>query len=351
MSGPLQEAASLGPRETFRLLGRAFRYAAPFRYRFGVKFGLLIASLLPMLILPWPVKIIVDHVIEGLPFGSQPIPYPAFLSPLIEQLDGRTPLEIVLTMLAIQALLIVAVGAVGSGGSERDRADGYLAGGHDQASRSENEANSGSSLSSGILGLIDVRFTIRLTQAVNHHYRARLFERIQRLPMGAFDDERIGDALFRVMIDTPAITTAIYRILLTPIASALFAGAIVWTIAMLFGDQPILWQTALAMLAIALLVSLPFGGALRRRSGASRRAGATTTSTLEEGLSNIVAVQSLGAETREQGRFDEDSWASFSQHRSVIRLGMLIFAIAVVPGLFLVGRVFLHTADLVSTLR
>ena len=36
--------------------------------------------------------------------------------------------------------------------------------------------------------------------------------------------------------------------------------------------------------------------ALRRRSNRSRKAGATTTSTLEEGLTHILAVQSLGGE-------------------------------------------------------
>ena len=50
------------------------------------------------------------------------------------------------------------------------------------------------------------RWTLRLTQAFNHHYRSLLFARIQSLPMTAFDDERIGDAVYRVMYDTPSIT-------------------------------------------------------------------------------------------------------------------------------------------------
>ena len=37
--------------------------------------------------------------------------------------------------------------------------------------------------------------------------------------MTAFDDERIGDAVYRVMYDTPAITNSVYRILLTPIGA------------------------------------------------------------------------------------------------------------------------------------
>ena len=68
-------------------------------------------------------------------------------------------------------------------------------------------ANAGFSLAGGLLGYFDFRWTIRLTQALNHHYRTRLFERIQSLPMSALDDERIGDAVYRVMYDTPAITS------------------------------------------------------------------------------------------------------------------------------------------------
>ena len=64
-------------------------------------------------------------------------------------------------------------------------------------------------MAGGLLGLFDFRFTLRLTQDLNHHYRSRLFERIQSLPMTAFDDERIGDAVFRVMYDTPSITNSV----------------------------------------------------------------------------------------------------------------------------------------------
>ena len=347
MSGPGDAGVSLGSAETLRLLGRAFRYVAPFKGRFAVKAGLLLLSLLPLLILPWPVKIIVDHVVEGLPIGAQPLAYPAFLQPAMSALAGRSPAEILGWCAAFQLLLVGLVGAVGTGGNERDQADAYLASGHDQATRTENEANAGFSMASGLLGLFDFHYTLRLTQALNHHYRSRLFERIQSLPMTAFDDEKIGDAVFRVMYDTPAITNAVYRIVLTPLASGLFALAIVAILSSLFGSHPILGRSAALLLLLSLLVSLPFAGALRRRSAHSRRAGSTTTSTLEEGLTNMLAVQSLGGEGRERSRFDRDSWASFSRHRSLMALGMLIFFCALVPAFLILGKVFFYAANLV----
>lgn len=347
MSPRLEEREDLSHRETLRLLGRAFRYVAPFRARFAAKTGLLLLSLLPLLVLPWPVKIIIDHVIEGIPIGEQPIPYPALLAPFADFLAGRSPGEILVWTVLFQLALVFLVGAVGTGGAERDQADAYLASGHDQATSTENAANAGFSMASGLLGLFDFRFTIRLTQALNHHYRARLFERIQSLPMTAFDDERIGDAVYRVMYDTPAITNSVYRIVLTPLASAIFAALVVWILQSLFGSQPIIVQTALAILAIAFLATFPFSAALRRRSARSRKAGATSTSTLEEGLSNMLAVQSLGGEARERGRFDRDSWAAFSRHRAQMALGMAVFVVALVPGVIVGARVFVHAADLV----
>jgi ATP-binding cassette, subfamily B, bacterial len=343
----IQESELLGHRAALALLVRAFRYVAPFRRRFAGKLALLLLSLLPLLVVPWAVKIVVDHVIRAIPVGEQPVPYPALLRPFTDLLVGREPLEILLITLGAQLLLVFLVGAVGTSGAERDQADAYLAGGHDQATRTENAANAGFSMASGLLGLFDFRYTIRLTQALNHHYRSRLFERIQALPMTAFDDERIGDAVFRVMYDTPSITNAIYRIVLTPAASLLFALAVVAIFQALFGEHPIVVGSALAILGIAFLASLPFAAALRRRSVRSRQAGATTTSGLEEGLSQMLAVQSLGAEQRERGRFDRDSWASFSRHRGIVALGMIIFVCAGVPALIVGARVFLYVADLV----
>ncbi len=329
------------------MIVRAIRYVAPFRSRFLVKLGLLLLSLIPMLMLPWPVKIIIDHVIEGRPVDDPIRPYPALLQPAMDLLAGHSPAEILFITIAFQILLFLVIGAFGAAGSEGENAEAYLASGYDTASRTENEANLGFSLAGGLLGLFDFRWTMRLTQALNHHYRTRLFERIQTLPMTAFDDERIGDAVYRVMYDTPAITNACYRILLTPITTPLHILLTVAILTFFFGDQPLLIGSALAFLPLALLASLPLAGAMRRDSGRSRKAGATATATAEEGMSNILAVQSLGGEDRQRDRYEKDSWTSFSRYRAVFRLTLYATVIGAVPGFFLIGYAFLHAVDLV----
>jgi ABC-type multidrug transport system fused ATPase/permease subunit len=347
----LEESGELGHRDTLRVLARAARYLGPFRLRFAGKLALLIVSLLPILVLPWPVKILVDHVILHVPLSAPTTPYPALLQPLIGFLDGRSPGEVVLWLLAFQLLLVLLLGAVGTGGAERDQADAYLSGGHDHATRTENEANAGFSMASGLLGLLDFRYTLRLTQDLNHYYRASLFERIQTLPMTAFDDERIGDAVFRVMYDTPSITNSVYRIVLTPAGALVLAAVTIATLEWVYGSHPTIVWCAVSLLFVALLATLPFAAALRRRSSRSRKAGAATTSTLEEGLTNILAVQSLGGEGRERSRFDGDSWAGFSRHRQQMALGMAVALVAFVPGFAIGAYAFYYVADLVISGR
>lgn len=347
MSAAPLDRGELGHGETLRVLGRALRYLGPLRARFAWKLVFLLLSLLPLLVLPWPVKIVVDHVIGGVPVGRPITPYPPLLAPLVAGLDGLGPEGILLSMLALQLALVVLLGAVGTGGAERDQADAYLSGGHDQATRTENEANAGFSMVSGLLGLLDLRFTLRLTQDLNHEVRSRLFERIQALPFTAFDDERIGDAVYRVMYDTPAVTSGVYRILLTPVGSLALAAATIAVLQSVFGAHPTIVACAAGILGVALVGTFPFTAAIRRRSQRSRQAGAGAASTLEEGLAQMLAVQSLGAAERERGRFDLDSWSSFSRFRDQIAVGMLAALAALVPGFALAGFAFHYVAGLV----
>ncbi len=342
---PMQESENLSGWQTLRIIGRALRFIAPFRGRFAVKVGLMLLSLLPMLMLPWPVKLIIDNVIEKQPIDHPIRPYPELIAPLMNSLSAYSPYELLFIVIAFQTTLFLVIGAFGTSGSEGETAEGYLASGYDTASRTENEANAGFSLTGGLLGLFDFRWTMRLTQALNHHYRTRLFGRIQTLPMTAFDDERIGDAVYRVMYDTPAITNACYRILLTPITAPLHILLTVTILGVLYGDHPALVYSALAFLPISLLSTLPLAGAVRRMSGRSRQAGATATSTAEEGLSNILAVQSLGGEERQRGRYEADSWQSFSRYRDVFRLGIYTVLIGGLPALAVGGYAYFVAID------
>ena len=346
MTNRLQESEQISTAETLRLFRNALHYVRPFRARFGAKVLLTLGSLLPVLLLPWPIKILIDHVIEGLPLAESLQTYPFFLRPLLSPLAEASWWPLLLWTAAAQGLLIVLIGAFGTTGRERDNTDAGIAAGYDRATRTENDANYGYSFAGGLYGLFEYGFTLRLTQALNHHYRSRLFERIQSLPLPTFDDERIGDAVYRLMYDTPAITNAAYRLLLVPLVAP---TGILLTVGMLWfvlREHTLLLWTALAFIPGSLLVTYPFAAILRRREGRGRRAGAVTASTVEEGVANVLAVQSLGGSDRERRRFARDSWTSFGRYRAyvLVVLGAALFAL--VPLLLVARYAFLYIADL-----
>jgi ABC-type multidrug transport system fused ATPase/permease subunit len=341
----LEPSDGVSMRETLRVFGRALRYVGPRRGRFAVKAVLTVLSLAPMAVLGFPVKIILDHVVLGIPipelFASD------WADTMLRPLEGLTRTEVLQWMIGIQVGLVLLVGMFGTEGSQRDRATAELSAGLDDATRTENEANRGHSWAGGLLGLIEFRFTMRLSQDLNHHYRSSLFSTIQRLPMTAFDDERIGDAVYRVMYDTPSITDLTYRLLITPVAGPLQIAITALLLLLVFPEHREIAVLAVLFLPLAFLASLPFTGAIRRAGLRSRAAGSMTTSTIEEGMSNIVAIQSLGAGERQTRRFGEDSARSFGRYRSytVVIVGVIIAAVA--AGTVLGTTAFIYVTNLV----
>jgi ABC-type multidrug transport system fused ATPase/permease subunit len=332
--------------DTLLLFRRALRYVAPFKWRFAVKVGLTTLSLLPLLVLPWPMKILIDHVVGQIPLDEKVAAYPFFIRPFLGRLQGAPPTKILFWVIAVQAVLLIVIGAFGISGSERTGIEATLSGGQDTATNTENEANTGFSLAGGLLGLFEFHWTLRLTQALNHYYRSLFFARIQSLPMAAFDNEYIGDAVYRLMYDTPSITIACYWLLLAPVVNPVGILLTVGALSLSFGDHPFLVWSALAFLPIVLFGTYPFAAALRRSGEHSREAGAATTATVEEGINNILAVQSLGGQRREHERFAGDSWTAFSRYRRYLLAGLGAFLVAAVPGLIIITRAYLYIMNL-----
>ena len=308
-------------RETLRLVGRGISYIKYFKARFTIRIIIFWLSLMSPLILPWPIKIVIDNVILGIPVGEGTV-FPPHFAPLIEFLQGRTPLEIMAWVAALQAAWVILFGAFGTG-SAQAYTEGNLAAGHDTATHTENEANEAFSKLSGILGLIEFRLVIRLTQAVNHLLRVQLFRQINALSMKELNDQRIGDSVYRIMYDTPSITNVFYQAVMSPVSAIWTFCVTLWVMSYSYGDAPELMWLVFAMLPLQTAAMIPFSRPMRRRSQSSRAAGAVTTGNIEEGMSNILAVQSLGGNKRERQRFDRDSGESFKRYRGVVLVNIL----------------------------
>jgi ABC-type multidrug transport system fused ATPase/permease subunit len=319
-------------RQAIGDIGRALRYIWPLRGLFARKLGYMFIALVPGVIFPWPGKVLIDHVILGLPIDESG--YPFFFQPVVRALDGASPAEMAIAMLALGLGLLFLFGGTGTTDG-RDQTSAGLASGTDTATRSENVANQGHSFIGGVVGYLEFKLTLRLSQALNHHYRSQLFERIQRLPMTRLDDHRIGDAIYRLMYDTPQITEVCFRLVQTPIVAPLQILLTVWVMSLTFGDIPEVLIIALLLAPASLILTLPFTNAMRRRALLARETGAATTSTVEEGVSNVLVVQGLGGHARESERFDKDSWTSYTASRNFELLWwgiVIVFSTAGISG-------------------
>ena len=90
-----------------------------------------------------------------------------------------------------------------------------------------------------------------------------------------------------------------------------------------YGEAPEVVWLAAGILPLQIIAMLPFPRQIRRRSQASRAAGSVTTSNIEEGMSNVVAVQSLGGNQRERQRFRRHSDESFKRYRAEVLVAIL----------------------------
>ena len=309
--------------ETVRIIARSWALIRFFKWRFLIKWTLTLGALLyPVFVLPWGVKIVVDHVVLNKPVTTTQ-GYPGWLHPLIEMFMGMAPFEIMTWLTGIAVALVVFVGAYGPGAAN-DTTDGGLIEGMDTATRQENLTHGGHSFAGGIWGYFEYKMNSRLTQAVNHLVRTKLFARIKALPMTMLDDQRIGDSVYRVMYDAPSINQIFYEVINRPTLSVLVFVAAMGNLASAYPHVPeVIWFTAL-LFPLFLAITIPFSAIVRRRHQASRAAGTIVTSTIEEGMDNVLAVQSLGGNKKEKARFGSDSDESFRRFRGVVLLGIII---------------------------
>ncbi len=337
-ASPLDVETDIGPREALRLLGRVLSYCRLFKARIATKLGFISVELLfRLMVAPWPGKVVVDHVILAQPIAEGAAGFPVYLAPFVLLLDGMGPVEIMAWVLLLGVVMVATFGFTTSRGAGRapsgaptgasagssggatsltDERHGNLAQGHDLATQTENQANMSSGLMGGLIGILDYRMNLRLTQSMNHLLRTQLARRITSLPMTRLDDQRIGDSVYRVLYDSTSVS-----LLVEGLALGIYSGllGVLITLGIMFtyyGNAPEVILLGALAFPISLALELPFARLTRRRSQASRASGSSTTSSIEEGMSNVLAVQSLGGATREAERFRRASQESFKRFRT-----------------------------------
>ena len=336
---------SMSARDVLTILGRSLAYIKPAWRLFALKFLLMIVSFMPVLVAPLAAKVLTDHVLLGHALAEATIAFPPFFQPFVDAVAGLPPSGL---LLAVLTLLLALVLLFGAGAGESNGTLAFLAQGEDTATQSENMISAGWSMAGGVWGLADLLCNIRLVQRVTNGLRTRLFGRLTRLPMTVLDDQRIGDGIYRTMVDAPAIQGICFDLTLMPVVSVLGAAASVYVVNYSFGDKiPELVWLAIAILPLTLLFTGPLAGAARRASQASRGAGSATTNRIEENMANVAAVQSHNVEERQREAFGAASRESYRRFRHFIVVnigidllsGLALLSVGVWAFMLITGRI------------
>lgn len=309
------ERRALTPRETFETLRRAWPFIREHRRLVAAKFALALVSLTFFMMTPWPIKIVIDNVIDKHPLAGV---LRDLLYPIVG--DDRTAL-----LAAVVAFLAAAAILVGMVGDEPQRlGTGVESGGLDQAGFTQNEANNGWSLWNGLFGYIEARLTLDLTQRLNQSLRTAVYERFLRSPLGLFADQKVGDAVFRVMHDSASIGPVLYEGVIAPVlnvAMFLLTIAILW---LWFPEQPLIPILAASALPIVLIGASLFGRLLRDQSQAMRERGSDIMAAFEERIAQVHLIKAFGREVQETTAVDAASWSSYRATLKMIAIIMLV---------------------------
>ena len=330
---------AVSSRQAAALMLRSVGLLAQARRLFGAKFLLGFGFMVPAAMLPWLGKIATDNVLLERPFGDTDVPYPPFMTPIVNLVAGMAPMEIMLVLAIVLLLLLILFGTRAGAFEEFG-----LFGGADAATQGENQISAGGSAAGGLWGIAEYLVNVRLTQRLANTLRTRLFARMTRLPMTTLDDQRIGDSIYRVLYDTPQVPEICYQLTLNPIHTLVWGGINLYLIQYTYSNvAPELVWIAWSAFPLAFLVTFPASALVRRTNQAKRAAGAATTNAIEETMDNVYAVQSLGGMRRDAERFAERSRESFLRERFALAVGIgllvVVLAVMIVAAIFIVRLV------------
>jgi len=312
------EQPPLRPSEAWRLFVRSWRFIREYRRLIWLKSILALVSLTFFLMTPWPLKIVIDNVLNGRPLTGIPA---RIISPLAGT-DRAMILLVVTAFLGVAAILVgmVADEAVALGTDVQS-------GGLDQAGFTANDANDGWSLWNGLFGYLETNITLDLTQRITQSVRTAVYEAFMTSPIGLYSDQKIGDAVFRVMHDSAAVSTVFYRGVLAPILSiVMFAMAMVVLWAE-FPNEPVIPALATLFLPVFAIGATLFGRLLRNQSQEMRERGSDVMAAFEERLSQVQLIKAFGQESQEAKAIDEASWRSFRSTLKLLAIGIALFLV------------------------
>lgn len=220
----------------------------------------LLGALAVDLLTPWPLKLLVDHVLLGRP----PPPALAGVAPLA----SLSPAAALGWLAALMALLAALGGA---------------------------------------LAYLQAFVSARIGYDVVHAVRRELFARLAALSLGSQSRFRSGEILSRIASDTVIVRDVFSDWAAKALGDALLVAGV---LAVMVAMSPTLALLVALALPLLYLLMRRIGLGIRAAARAQRRQDGDLAGRLNETLAAMPLVQAFGREAHELARFEEESRAS-----------------------------------------
>lgn len=268
------------------------------RHRLAIAFAFasLQGAILMDLLAPWPIKIVVDHVLLGRPL-------PPSLGGLRALLDLGPATALAATAGAIALIAIL----------------------------------------SGTFAYLQTYLSARIGHELVHALRRELFSHLQRLSLSFHRRSHSGDLLTKVATDTNLVRDALADWAVKAAADVmLLAGIVVVMLAMN-------WRLALVVVAtlpVLFLLLRYLNHRIRLSAREQRHSEGRIVSRLNDVLSSMSLVQAFGRERYEQDRFERESCRSLeagitnARTSAAVSKAVGVVSAAGIAGTVLVGGLF-----------
>jgi ABC-type multidrug transport system fused ATPase/permease subunit len=242
-------------RGTWRLVRRFAPFARPYRAALIVAAVLILLRVATDLVQPWPLKIVIDHVLR-----DRPMHWPHFqrLTHWLGHL-GR------LNLLALCVAFLV-----------------------------------GRAVADGLLTYLSSSRTAAIGQRVIFDVRRWLFDHVQGLSLRFFDSQRTGDLVTRFTGDCANVEDMLVSVVSVSLVNGLTVAA---TVALMAALNWKLTAVALCVLPALFLLTRHFNARVRGAARERRRKEGEIASMLQENLSAARLVQAFTRERHESARF------------------------------------------------
>ena len=234
--------------------GRLLPYLLPYRLSIAWALGQVLLITGFELLKPWPLQLVIDHVLGGRPLAGPLAFWPA-------------P-----SLLALACLAMVLVQA-----------------------------------GSGALGLLHNYTTIGVGQRMVNDLRGALYAHLQRLSLAFHGRQQVGDLMYRVTADSFAVQTMIMNGLLPILSAVVLLGGMLCVLVPLDLRLTLLALTIVP--ALFVLIAL-FNRRIAAIAGEVREAEGRVYSLVQWAFSSIKVVQAFTKEADEHRRFMGASRAS-----------------------------------------